>query len=76
MREPSRQTTATLIAGGDWAGSDGARQVGDHQTFGAVGDAGKRERPARRLSRRAGAPRRGAALQLRFGSVGFRRLCV
>ena len=48
MRGPSRQITARLIAGAAGAGGDGAREVGEHQPFGAVGDAGKKQRPAGR----------------------------
>ena len=53
MRGPSRQITAVLIAGGVSPGRDGAGQIGDDQAFGAVGNAGERQRPAG-LSRRAG----------------------
>ena len=46
MRGPSRQMTTRLIAGAVGAGRNGAREVGQHQPFGAVGDAGEKERPA------------------------------
>ncbi len=58
MREPSRQITAMLIAGGLAPAAIGAGEVGDDQAFGAVGDAGERQRPAGRqpLRRRCRQP--------------------
>ena len=47
MRAPSRQTTAMLIAGGLAPAAIGAGEIGDDQAFGAVGNAGERQRPAR-----------------------------
>ena len=46
MRGPSRQTTTRLVAGASARGRDGAGEIGDHKPFGAVGDAGERERAA------------------------------
>ena len=48
MRGPSRQITSRLVAGAIGARRDRARQIGDDQAFGAVGDAGERQRAARR----------------------------
>ena len=48
MRGPSRQTTARLTAGGFGRAADGAREIGDHQPFGALGDIGKGQRAAGR----------------------------
>ena len=47
MRWPSRQTTARLIARrAPRPAATDARQIGEHEPFGAVGDAGEMERPA------------------------------
>ena len=46
MRGPSRQTTTRLVAGACGARRDRAREIGDDEAFGAVGDAGERQRAA------------------------------
>ena len=47
MRWPSRQITASEIAGASRPRRNGAREIGQHQTFGAVGDLRQRERLCR-----------------------------
>ena len=48
MRWPSRQITASEIAGASAPRGDGAREIGEHQAFGAVGDLRQRQRRAGR----------------------------
>ena len=54
MRWPSRQTTTRLVAGAFGARRDRAREIGDDQALGAVGDAGERQRRGRASSSSAG----------------------
>ena len=54
MRGPSRQITARLIAGASASRRDRAREIGQHQAFGAVGDLRQRQRPCRLARNSAG----------------------
>ncbi len=79
MRGPSRQTTARLIAGGVRAGRDRAGEVGEHQAFGAVGDAGQEAAAGRAPAAAAGelpaiAPARVTGLPARAVRAGVKRL--
>ncbi len=64
---------ARLVAGASRPRRDRAREIGDDQAFGAVGDAGERERPAGRQQRRRGSAPSAPPLRRRGGNRACRR---